>query len=84
MKITRRSDRPTGGHFLVSVPAARINEVEGALTFLEETRQAPASQVIVDLIVSTARRRGWKPATAPAQASSSEPGHRAGLRDGAE
>jgi hypothetical protein len=59
MKITRRSDAGKGGHLLVSVPGARIAEVEGALQFLEAQRQQRGSQIIIDLIVRAAKRRGW-------------------------
>jgi hypothetical protein len=60
MKITRRSDAGKGGHLLISVPAARVAEVEAALTFLEEQRQQRGSQVVTDLIVRAAKRNGWK------------------------
>ncbi len=68
MKVTRRSDRAGGGHLLVSVPAHRVEELESALTFLEHTRQASGSQVILDLVRDAAKRNGWKRATpAPAE-----------------
>lgn len=60
MKVTRRSDKGKGGHLLLSVPAGRISEVEGALSFLEQQHQQPGSQVILALIVRAARRRGWR------------------------
>jgi hypothetical protein len=59
MKITRRSDSSMGGHLLVSVPGARIAEIEGALRFLETYCQQRGSQIIIDLIVRAAKRRGW-------------------------
>ncbi len=62
MKITRRSDKGKGGHLLVSVPAERVAEVEAALNFLEGQRQQRGSQVIIDLIVRSAKRHGWRPA----------------------
>ena len=61
MKITRRDNPGGSGTFQVSVPASRIEETEAALSFLEEARQIAASQVVIDLIVTAARRRGWKP-----------------------
>lgn len=61
MKITRRSDKGKGGHLLVSVPANRLAEVEAALNYLETRRQAPGSQVILELIVRAAKRNGWNP-----------------------
>lgn len=59
MKITRRSDKGKGGHLLISVPAQRVAEVEAALRFLEEQRKKRGSQVVIDLIVRSARRSGW-------------------------
>jgi len=59
MKITRRSDAGKGGHLLVSVPGARIAEIEAALRFLEAQRQQRGSHIIIDLIVRAAKRRGW-------------------------
>ena len=59
MKITRRSDAGKGGHLLVSVPGGRIAEIEGALRFLEAQCRQRGSQVIIDLIVRAAKRRGW-------------------------
>ena len=58
MKITRRSDNSMGGHLRVSVPGARIAEVEGALRFLEAYCQQHGSPIIVDVIVRAAKRRG--------------------------
>jgi hypothetical protein len=59
MKITRRSDAGTGGHLLVSVPGGRIAEIDGALRFLEAQCQQRGSQIIIDVIVRAAKRRGW-------------------------
>lgn len=69
MKITRRSDKGKGGHLLISVPAERVVEVEAALNFLETQRQQRGSQVIIDLIIRAAKRRGWTfmPATDQSQ-----------------
>jgi hypothetical protein len=39
MKLKCRSDKGTGGHLLISVPAELVAEHEAALTFLEATRQ---------------------------------------------
>jgi hypothetical protein len=64
MKVTRRSDSGKSGHLLISVPASRVAEVESALAFLEEKRQQRGSQVVIDLIVRSALRNGWRP-TAP-------------------
>ncbi len=61
MKITRRSDRPGSGHLLISVPAARIEEVEEALTHLEGERGESVSELVINLILSAARRKGWRP-----------------------
>ena len=60
MKITRRSENGKSGHLLISVPAARVAEVEAALTFLEQKRQQRGSQVVTDLIVRAAKRSGWQ------------------------
>lgn len=60
MKVTRRSDKGKGGHLLISVPAKRVATVEAALTFLEKYRQMRGSHVVIDLIVRSARRNGWK------------------------
>ncbi len=60
MKITRRSDKGKGGHLLISVPADRVAEVEAALRFLEGQRQQRGSQVVIELIIRAAKRRGWK------------------------
>lgn len=57
MKITRRSDAGTGEHLLVSVPGARIAEIEGALRFLQAQRHQHGSKIIIDLIVRAAKRR---------------------------
>jgi hypothetical protein len=46
---------------LISVPASRVAEVEAALTFLEGKRQQRGSQVVIDLIVRSALRNGWRP-----------------------
>jgi hypothetical protein len=61
MKVTRRLDSGKSGHLLFSVPASRVAEVESALTFLEEKRQRRGSQVVIDLIVRSALRGGWRP-----------------------
>ena len=60
MKVTRRSDTGRGGHLLISVPAPRVAEVEVALHFLEAQHQQRGSQVVIDLIIRAAKRRGWK------------------------
>lgn len=59
MKITRRSDKGKGGHLLISVPAERVVEVEAALNFLEDLRKQRGSQVVIELIVRSAKRNGW-------------------------
>jgi hypothetical protein len=59
MKITRRSDKGKGGHLLISVPAERVAEVQAALNFLESQRQQRGSQIVIDLIVRSAKRNGW-------------------------
>jgi hypothetical protein len=59
MKITRRSDTGKGGHLLISVPAARVAEVEAALRFLEDKRNQRGSQVVIALILRAAKRSGW-------------------------
>lgn len=59
MKITRRSDKGKGGHLLISVPAERVVEVEAALNFLEALRKQRGSQVVIELIVRSAKRNGW-------------------------
>ena len=59
MKITRRSDKGKGGHLLISVPANRIAEVESALHFLEAQRTQRVSHIVIELIVRSAKRRGW-------------------------
>jgi hypothetical protein len=59
MKITRRSDKGKGGHLLISVPAERVAEVESALNFLEALRKQRGSQVVIELIVRSAKRNGW-------------------------
>jgi hypothetical protein len=61
VKITRRSDGGKSGHLLISVPAARIVEVEAALAFLAAKRQKRGSQVVIELIVAAAKRNGWNP-----------------------
>ncbi|HMO56566.1 MAG TPA: hypothetical protein PKA05_13450 [Roseiflexaceae bacterium] len=61
--MTRRSDSGKSGHLLISVPAARITEVEAALAFLAAKRQKRGSQVIIELIIAAARRNGWNPTT---------------------
>jgi len=71
MKVTRRSDSNQSGHLLISVPASRVAEVESALTFLEEKRQQRGSQVVIDLIVRSALRGGWRP---PAREGEAAPG----------
>jgi hypothetical protein len=71
MKVTRRSDSGKSGHLLISVPASRVAEVESALTFLEEKRQRRGSQVVIDLIVRSALRSGWRP---PAREGEASPG----------
>lgn len=59
MKITRRSDKGKGGHLLVSVPAERVSEVESALNFLEARRHQRGSQIVIELIIRSAKRQGW-------------------------
>ena len=59
MNITRRSDTGKGGHLLISVPANRIAEVESALHFLEAQRTQRVSHIVIELIVRSAKRRGW-------------------------
>ena len=71
MKVTRRSDSGKSGHLLISVPASRVAEVEAALTFLEGKRQQRGSQVVIDLIVRSALRSGWRP---PAREGEAAPG----------
>lgn len=44
---------------LISVPAERVAEVESALNFLEAQRQQRGSQVVIELIVRSAKRNGW-------------------------
>jgi hypothetical protein len=61
MKVTRRSENGKSGHLLISVPASRVAEVEAALIFLEGKRQQRGSQVVIDLIVRSALRNGWRP-----------------------
>lgn len=61
MKVTRRADSAKSGHLLISVPASRVAEVEAALMFLEEKRQQRGSHVVIDLIVRSALRNGWRP-----------------------
>jgi hypothetical protein len=61
MKVTRRAENGKSGHLLISVPASRVAEVEAALTFLEGKRQQRGSQVVIDLIVRSALRNGWRP-----------------------
>ncbi len=63
MKITRRDGENMGGRFIVSVPARQVERVESALTFLEDVEAESASQIVVDLILAAARRKGWKPPT---------------------
>jgi len=63
MKITRRDGENLGGRFIVSVPARQVDRVESALTFLETAEDASASQVVVDLILGAARRKGWRTPT---------------------
>ncbi len=63
MKITRRDGENMGGRFIVSVPARQVERVESALTFLEDAEAASASQIVVDLILGAARRKGWKTPT---------------------
>ncbi len=70
MKITRRSDNGKGGHLLISVPAERVAEVEAALNFLEAQRKQRGSQVVIDLIVRSAKRNGWRPETLGEQSPS--------------
>ena len=60
MKVTRRADNKKGGHLLISVPANMVEEVEGALRFLEEKRQKRGSQVVIGLIVRAAKRSGYQ------------------------
>jgi hypothetical protein len=62
MKITRREGEDTGGRFAVSVSARQVDRIESALTFLEEEEALPASQIILELILSAAREKGWRPA----------------------
>ncbi len=69
MKITRREGKETGGRFAVSVLAQQVDRVESALTYLEELEGKPYSHVIVDTILATARRKGWKPPTREPEAS---------------
>ena len=63
MKITRRDGENMGGRFIVSVPARQVERVEAALTFLEDAEAESASQIVVDLILAAARRRGWRQLT---------------------
>ena len=63
MKITRREGKETGGRFAVSVLAQQVDRMESALTYLEELEGKPYSHLIVDTILATARRKGWKPPT---------------------
>jgi hypothetical protein len=62
MKITRREGEDTGGRFAVSVSARQVDRIESALTFLEDEEALPASQIILELILSAAREKGWRPA----------------------
>jgi hypothetical protein len=41
------------------VPAERVAEVEAALNFLEGLRKQRGSQVVIELIVRSAKRNGW-------------------------
>ncbi len=62
MKITRREGEDTGGRFAVSESARQVDRIESAQTYLEEEEALPASQIILDLILSAAREKGWRPA----------------------
>lgn len=62
MTRRKRVDRPSY-HVLVSVPAESVAALD-ALDFLAKQSKRSKSEVVVALLLDSAKRRGWQPKAA--------------------
>ena len=65
MEVKQRKDR-SGARLAVSVLDSDIKRVNDALAYLIRHHNTSGSKIIVDLIITAARRAGWTPADAAA------------------